>query len=72
MQLDDILEEVGPSPEEKIILAAANRLGMILPNVYTSSDPVNLTTPQFYIDVTPGSWPERMESFFSFKIYPSN
>ncbi|EPM7558094.1 hypothetical protein ACTPL8_000446 [Enterococcus faecium] len=63
MSLDDILEQVGPAPEEKIILAAANRLGMILSNVFTSSDPVSLETPQFYIDVTQGSGQNEWKSF---------
>lgn len=63
MSLDDILDQVGPSPEEKIILAAANRLGMILPNVFTSSDPTSLETPQFYLDVTQGSGQSEWKAF---------
>lgn len=63
MNLDEILQEVGPTPEEKIILAAVNRLGMILPNVCTSSDPETLDMPQYYVDVTQGSGQNEWKSF---------
>lgn len=72
MELDKILDEIGPTPEEKIILATTNRLRAVLPNVFTSSDPENLDTPQYYVDVTNGSsqneWKNRSRSKYTLQI----